>query len=489
MNVEHPPLAKHLFGISAVALAEAESPRLYYRDFFRSTRNWLFSGGDDSVLLASRAMASILFAALVVAAYAAAGKGLAGLAASALLVGNSALFPHGHLVTTDVPLALFTVLLAGALGQHDETPRLRFALAAILWLAAALATKYTAVLFLPLTALALLLGRARRPLGRRLLAAAGVPVAAVLLLAVALSWFVRREPQGTLGLLGKIYRMPASDMALLLRADEIHSGLARWGFGLLFLLRQGEAGRLTYFDGPTLHPGAHYHVVALAAKSPAVWLVGVLAGAVLALRGGPRSARLLFAAALLLFVGSLPGPRIGVRHVFPSVVLLTLGAGVALGPALARLPRVARAALLLAALSPLAIDRTLGAEGLLGRLAGRPVLADSNLDWGQDLLRLRDLLSRRGIPASEVAIAYFGGDDPAFRIPGIADVLESDVAPRRYLAVSRHLLLLGPDAVLVRETAARAARALSIARSSGARRSGRAGNSLELFELTGTGAR
>lgn len=487
VNVEHPPLAKQLVGISAVGLGGAEPPRLDFRDFFRSTRSWLFASRDDSVLFASRASVALLFAALVVGAWAAAGKGPGGIAASALLVGNTAVFPHGHLVTTDVPLALFTVLLAGSLRRFDEARRLRPALAASVWLAAALATKYSAILLLPLTVLALLARRDGRPTRRDLLAAAGVPVAAILILAAALSWSVRGEEPEMIRVLGRVYRMPKEDLALLERVDSVHRGLARWGFGLLFHLRQAEAGRLTYFDGPTSHPGAHYHVVALVVKSPVVWLAGVLAGAYLAARGGPRFARLSYVAALLLFAGSLPGPRIGVRHVFPSIVFLTLGAGAALGPSLSRLPRVSRAGLLLVALSPLASDRNLGTDGLVGRLVGRPVLADSNLDWGQDLLRLRDLLARRGIPSSQVGIAYFGGDDPSLRIPGVADLLESSAPPRRYLAVSRHLLLLGPEAVLVTDTSGRAARSLALARDPGSRLVARAGESLELFDLGGTG--
>ena len=487
VNVEHPPLAKHLVGLSAVGLGGAEPPRLSFRDFFRSTRSWLFASRDDSVLFASRASVALLFAALIVGAWVAAGKGPGGIAAAALLVGNTAVFPHGHLVTTDVPLALFTVLLAGSLRRFDETRRVRSALAASVWLASALATKYSAILLLPLSVLALLFRRAGRPTRRDLLAAVGVPAAAILILAAALSWSVRREEPAMISVLGRVYRMPKADLALLERADAVHRGLARWGFGLLFHLRQAEAGRLTYFNGPTRHPGAHYHVVALVVKSPIVWLAGVLAGAYLASRGGPRFSRLSFAAALLLFVGSLPGPRIGVRHVFPSIVFLTLGAGAALGPPLSRLPRVARAGLLLVALLPLASDRNLGADGLVGRLAGRPVLADSNLDWGQDLLRLRDLLARRGIPSSQVGIAYFGGDDPSLRIPGVADLLESDAPPRRYLAVSRHLLLLGPEAVLVGDTSGRAARSLALARASSSRRVARAGESLELFDLGGAG--
>jgi hypothetical protein len=488
VNVEHPPLAKQLFGLAAVAQGHATAPRLSFRDFFASTRTWLFAGGSDAILLSARDAAAFLFAGLVAAAYFAAGRGAGGLAASALIVGSTALFPHGHLATTDVPLALFTALLAGALKRYDEDPSPRRAGAASLWLAAALATKYTAVLYLPLVSLAVFLVRKPASRPRRLLAAFAVPSAGVLLLALALSWFVRNEPPGTLGQLGRLYRMPASDMRLLARADAVHHGLARWGFGLLFHLRQAEAGRLTYYDGPTTHPGAHYHLVALVVKSPATWLVGVLAGAFLAVRRGPRAARLFYAGAALLLVGSLPGPRIGVRHVFPSLVLASLAAGVALAPSAERRPIPVRAALLLVVLAPLASDRNLGAEGLAGRLFGRPLLADSNLDWGQDLLRLREELSHRGIQPADVAVAYFGGDVPAMRIPGVADLLETDAPPRRYLAVSRHLLLLGENGVLVRGTEARAARAIVIARSGRAKPAGVAGKSIEVFDLGDAGA-
>ncbi|MDA0839878.1 MAG: glycosyltransferase family 39 protein [Planctomycetota bacterium] len=45
-----------------------------------------------------------------------------------------------------------------------------------------------------------------------------------------------------------------------------------------------------------------------------------------------------------------------------------------------------------------------------GPAGGRQYLVDSNLDWGQDLIQLRDFLSRRGNP--RIKLAYFGRTDP-----------------------------------------------------------------------------
>lgn len=490
VNVEHPPLAKELYGAAAIVSTPVETPRLAYRDFLRATRAWLFAPrqgvAPDGVLFAARGAAALLFAALVLASYAAVGGGSAGLVASALVLGNTALFPHGHLVTTDVPLALLTVLLAGALRRLDEAPRLVPAALAAAFLAAALATKYSAVLLVPLAFLWIAAGASRdgERRGRRLLLAVAVPAGAAVLLAILLGWSVRGEAPGAVGVLGRVYQMAPDDVALCSRVEGVSRGLSRWLFGILFHLRQADAGRLTFFDGPTSHPGPHYHLVALVLKSPATWLAATLAGAALALRrGGPRAARLFFVAGLFLLVGSLPGPRIGVRHVFPTVALLTLGAAVALGPVVARLSTWARGALLLVALSPLAIDRSLGASGLAGRLVGRSVLADSNLDWGQDLLRLRSLLDGKGIPPGEVSVVYFGGDLPALRIPGVLDHLEVDAPLRRYVAVSRQYTLLGGEAAILSGGAPRVTRALEELRARSSRPAGRAGHSIELFEL------
>jgi len=493
VNVEHPPLAKHLFGLAAAVSGLRESPALSYRDFFRSCRDFALAappgGLPGDVLLAARGAAIALFVLLLLAAFWAPGGGTAGLLAAALLAGDTAFFPHGHLVATDVPLTLFAVLSCGVLVRLLERPAPARVAALALSLGGALATKHSAVLLVALAAAALAWTALRRRSLRWLLAAALVPLGALGVLDAYLHLFLAGDPAGTLDVLGRIYRMSETDMTLLRMMEGVDRGLARWAFGLLFILRQSAGGRLTYFiDGATAHPSAAYHLVALVVKSPAVWLAAVSAGTIRAARPDPPGrARLFLLAAGLLFLASLPGPRIGVRHVFPSVALATVGAATALAPiVVARAGARGVAAAVCLALLPLGFGRGIGSNGLIGSLAGRPLLADSNLDWGQDLLRLRDLLDRERLPLAEVSIAYVGGDRPSVRVPGILDLLEEDTAPRRYVAVSRQLLLVGPEAVLFREAVPRAARLLALVRRAQGppRLVARAGDSIDVYDLT-----
>jgi hypothetical protein len=67
---------------------------------------------------------------------------------------------------------------------------------------------------------------------------------------------------------------------------------------------------------------------------------------------------------------------------------------------------------------------------------GHKYLLDSNLDWGQDLIALRDYMAREGIAA--VDLAYFGRVDPK-----VYDIAYNHLGTRtdpRYVAISANLL-------------------------------------------------
>jgi hypothetical protein len=218
-------------------------------------------------------------------------------------------------------------------------------------------------------------------------------------------------------------------------------------------------------------------------KSPLPWLLLVAAGILVAFVRAPLRARLLLFSGAVFLAAALGGPRIGVRHLLPVVVLLSAGAAAALGPSLLRRSPAAFAFALLLALSPLAFGRSVGRHGLVARLFTVPPLADSNLDWGQDLPRLADLVARRGIPPASLGVAYFGGDLPSFRIPGCVDLLAADAPLPRYVAVSRQLLLVGPGTVPFAEGRPRAARVLAELKARDAAFVARAGDSIDLYEV------
>ena len=219
-------------------------------------------------------------------------------------------------------------------------------------------------------------------------------------------------------------------------------------------------------------------------KSPVPWLLLVLAGTLAAFVRAPLRSRLLLFSGAAFLAASLGGPRIGVRHLIPVIVLFSAGAAAAFGPSLLRRSPAAFVVALLLALSPLAFGRSVGRHGLAARFFRAPPLADSNLDWGQDLPRLATLASERGIPPASLGVAYFGGDLPSFRIPGCVDLLATDAPLPRYVAVSRQLLLVGPETALFAEgTAARGTRPGRAEERGTPRSSARAGDSIDLFEI------
>ncbi len=143
----------------------------------------------------------------------------------------------------------------------------------------------------------------------------------------------------------------------------------------------------------------------------------------------------------------------------------------------------ARRLVVLFVLSPLAFGRSVGRHALAARLFPEPPLADSNLDWGQDLPRLAALSASRGIAPGDLGVAYFGGDLPSFRVPGCVDLLAADAPLPRYVAVSRQLLLVGPETVPFADGRPRAARVLAELKARGAKVVARVGESIELFEV------
>jgi hypothetical protein len=486
LNLEHPPLAKELFG-RAARLAGARDGPISFRAFYRSCQDVLFRNGGgvsvDAVLLPARGVTIGFFLLLIAASYAAAGGGGAGLLAAALVAGEAAFFPHGHLATTDVPFAaLGMAAVATLLGLSKMRSASRALLATLLLVLAAL-TKFTGLLLLPVAALLLLLetrAAAGRP-RRRILLALAVPLAALLATVLSLRLWNPPSARENLSLLTGVYRLSPEDRGRIEAIARVDAAVARYAAGLLVDLRQAEAGRPTFFlGGATSHPPATYHVVALLVTAPAIWVLLVAGGALLSLRrGAPARARRLLGVAVVLLLLSLPGPRIGVRHVLLPAALAAAGAAAALA---ARFQPRALLAAAAAALVPLALGRTIGREGVAARFFPRPALADSNLDWGQDLIRFGRELSARGLSPGDLAIAYFGGDEPAERIRGVADLLRGgSLAGRSLLAVSRQFLLVGPGSALDPESVPRAKEAVAAARSPGARFLFRAGTSIDVF--------
>jgi len=230
--------------------------------------------------------------------------------------------------------------------------------------------------------------------------------------------------------------------------------------GLLFFARSMVDVDPSYLAGDA-HRGGwwYYFPLAFLIKTPVPLLVMVMAGVVVLVRRR-RELQVANEAFVVwpigLYLGSAMTSQldIGLRHILPIYPFVLLIAAVAARQAL-RSSRIVTK-LMLAGLAVMWVvrfgsvypDQLAYFNWLVGGPThGLEYLADSNLDWGQDLKRLRTWMSDRHI--GEINLAYFGQADPKYYgiqctyLPGSPDFAANAIARPKlpgYVAISATVL-------------------------------------------------
>lgn len=295
-------------------------------------------------------------------------------------------FSNASLVTTDALSALLFFASFAVLSVKERSPR-RWLLTGTL-AGAALAAKFNMILLPPLLAFCLL-AESRVEKGARL-----EPGRAALAALCALA------------ALAAVYGA---------------AGPALWWKGLGATLSRLSEGRSAFLLGRHSTEGWWwYFPAAILVKTPLPLLALAGLGA-WSLRAQPRRewAWLLLPPALYLAAALTSKTQIGYRHVLPLypflAVLAGLGGGFLWTNGTAGRAAAGALALWLAVTVGRGHPHHLAYFNELagGRSGGAAWLADSNLDWGQDLPGLAAELRARGNPP--VVLGYFGSDDPAAR--------------------------------------------------------------------------
>jgi len=464
---DHPPLARLWAALPSaflpVVLPDPNREAFRTGEFVAVGREVLEGNPRLPLLMLGRLMVVALLLALLLLVRAAARSLFgadAGLLALAVASLSPSLLAHGHLVTTDLPAALLflAVLLAFArLGERLSLGRL--AAAAVL-LAALVLTKYSWPIVLPaLLAMGVLAAVSR---GVRIVSLAGVaascglvawgavwacygfrfspfrgPRAAEARMHVpfqtgipavtshAESWeTVLRDSRGV------PYTGPTAGFARWVRRHRILP--EAWIYGVM-LLKKMSYPRTAFFHGE-IGPGwAAYFPVAFLIKSPLPeLLLGALGlAAIAARRASPRDP--LLASGLAVFAVSygvfavLATMNIGERHLLPLHPILAVAAGAGAAWARARWGKALLLALVLWLGAEIALihPNELGYfnETVGGFRNGWRWLADSNVDWGQDLARLARWTKENGDP--EVKLAYFGAADPRGFVSRVTNLMSA----------------------------------------------------------------
>ncbi|KAA0253265.1 MAG: phospholipid carrier-dependent glycosyltransferase [Acidobacteria bacterium] len=507
-NLEHPPLVKLLAAAALHPLGAIPPGAGRTRDVspHNSFLDWLYHNRAraDALVAAGRRPFPFLLAALVVVVWAAArrlhGPG-AGLLAASLVALDPSFVGHAGVIHTDVAASLTMTATVVLVLLAVERPSLARWLAAGAGLGLALASKFTAVLLVPLFLLSPLLGapgpRARGQTRDAFLRAATGLLLSIAVLAGFYAYCLRAMPvERAAGRAAAFLAERGADGATAARLSSlsrISPALGHYAAGLAGVVLFSEHGRgANYLMGRVSEEGSPlYFPVAFLVKSTPAFLALVLALLVLGRREllTPRSLAFLVPAAVVFLAAVRSSFNIGHRHILPVYPLLAVvGAGV-----LARRlsPRAfAAAAGLLAASAAFSLQASHPLEiAYFNRLSGGPErgarwLSDSNLDWGQDLKRLASELKRRGWESTTTVVAYSGLATDYF-LPS-SRVLEpgEPIRPGRY-AVSSLIETVGPSFVETlsgEEGARQVADLLRQLRERG-RRVGRAGWSITIWEL------
>ncbi len=363
------------------------------------------------------------------------------LLATAFLATSPVILGHAAVVAVDVPVTALTIAALYLLLRWFQQPG--FGRAAALGLVAglAVATKMSAIPFIGIAGLTLLLLRLAMlraaPLPGPLCAqlarrGAGLALALVLAFAVLIGVYGPR-----LVYLTTPDRAPSRALNFFTgNSGALHDLAYRFAarvplpFGLQMVPENimgvewhNSHGHPSYLLGQIANHGWWYfYPVALAVKTTLPLLLLGLAGLSLLAFRGLRQADVYLSApaacflSILVFCCVYSNINIGVRHVLVAYPLLAMGAGYALTAAWqrwpGRAPRAALVALTLWQFSTLvyAYPDYLAYFNLIAGAHPERILVDSDLDWGgQDLRRLERVLVQRHV--TQLWLGYKGTAD------------------------------------------------------------------------------
>jgi 4-amino-4-deoxy-L-arabinose transferase-like glycosyltransferase len=437
---DHPPLVRVLSGV-ALRADGVHAPTGNPEYAARSEPGWgrvlLYAAGNapGRMLQVARLPAMVLTIGfgLVIFGFARDLWGVpGGLFAAALYSVTPDVLAHGHLVTTDMAVSGFVLASCWMLWRalHRDV---RFLVGAALGLGLALSSKLSALVFVPvfavLTALVAWRASAGTTTARAGRAVAITGLAGLGALAVLWTTYLAVDPR--LRNDRPIQPEAAAAHGLLPEIADLVPAPSPYRSGLRFLVASAERT-----DRPAMlfgerYPGGRpvYYPAALLVKTPLASLALWSAGAVLAVRRRRRDvlAFVVAPAAAWMVVAMTSNLNIGVRHVLPVVLLGCVLAGGVVSQTGERQTgehqtgarpagRVLRGrAVAVALLGAAAVSTWIAHPSYLaysneafgGVGATYRHLTDSNVDWGQDLPRLRSWLDQHD-PAGPLYLDYFG---------------------------------------------------------------------------------
>ncbi|MBI3115381.1 MAG: glycosyltransferase family 39 protein [Candidatus Kerfeldbacteria bacterium] len=500
LNPEHPPLIKDLAGFAVVAWswmsntpirfpathpswAHATNDQWSFGPFFLYEAN---GQAVDAMLFWGRLPTLLVFVGFgwwffvwVRRRY----GGWTGLLAVSLYALSPTVLAHARYITTDLGAAAAFFIATLVFLRWLKHPNARRLVLAGAVFGGALLVKFSVLILIPIWAVLIVLwagvterGASAQRLLARILGQLGA-YALILTIAfglvvlpvyVAQTWNYPAEKQAVDA---RAYFQPSGpdplERFVLWSADKpVIRAAGQYLTGVLLVANRAAYGSVTYFQGTVKNGGRtrYFPLVYLVKEPLAFHLLSffTIIGAVMVmfrqrLRGALPWARAHFTElSFLIVVGTYwivsiqSALNIGVRHLLPTLPFAFVLVSIAVVSGIQRLRGRFRGAAVVALLLLLgwqAVSVLRSAPSFLayfneaasGSANGHRIVADSNLDWGQDLKRLAAFVRERGIDA--ISVDYFGGGNVEHALPDVGRAVHIDgTAVTGWLAVSQTYL-------------------------------------------------
>jgi Dolichyl-phosphate-mannose-protein mannosyltransferase len=436
LNLEHPPFSKLLSSLPLLLLNPTFGPPAdawRAADEFSIGRDFLYHNRvpADTLLLATRAVIIVvsLVLGLSVAVWVRARAGtMAGIIATVILLLEPTVLAHSRYVTSDIPVTLFIWLTWISWYSYLEQPSAWKLGRTATLTGLAIATKFNALVLYPIFILSSLAERRKFSTPDKAFIALVLVLAPFVVVLVAYGFDTRSLAADPVlsTRLQTIYPVTRTMNSYITQA-LLHIPIPGYYFfrGFQLLLRHTRSGHLTYLMGVISQRGSwKYFPLAMLVKSSTGWLLLLFTslGLVLFRKVKRQQTDMRLAYALLVpasayFAVSLFSPiTIGIRHLLPIYPFLCAFIGVVLFKERSgrKLTVAVISLLLLIGESLNAYPNYLAFFNAVsgGNLNGHRYLLDSNLDWGQDLKRLKTWVDSHH--AAPLCLSYFGTADPSY---------------------------------------------------------------------------
>ncbi|MFY9493520.1 MAG: glycosyltransferase family 39 protein [Minisyncoccia bacterium] len=480
LNPEHPPLIKDLAALPLLFQKinfDAEHPA-WKKDVngqWAFGPHFLFGSGNnpDAIAWGARLAVMVIFILLGLLVYKW-GKerygATAGLLALTLTVLSPNIIAHARYVTTDVGAALAFVLAIYFFVKYISQPSKKHLIYAGLAFGAAQLIKFSAILLIPLF---IFVGFVYWILSRKIsLARLVLSLSTIFIIGYLLVWPVyqfhvwnyppQRQKNDTVFHLANYPFKPAGQIVIQMTDQPLLRPYAQYALGLLMVFQRAGGGNTTYFLGEVSNQAwkSYFPIVYLLKEAIPILVLIAIAVTLALLRSrwswpglkfwiGSNFTEFVWLSFMALYwATSITGNlNIGLRHVlptFPFIYLLTAGQITKWMQNLKTL-KLPVVALLIAWLIVETISIYPHYLAYFNQWAGGPdkgyiYVADSNLDWGQDLKRLARYVEANSI--DKIKLDYFGGSRPEYYLGNKYEKLDAGNLSQRHgwLAVSATLL-------------------------------------------------